>query len=132
MSVVNINGATTKAMYLVPGYIKHVSSTDGTEVVPSGECWEVLNARAVITTTATAGNRTFALRVLTPDSGIAYSAAATANLAASQSNAVRETTLSSPYFAGPGSTVAFIDTANIDAADTKAIVFTVRVQPIPH
>ena len=132
MAIVQINGSSVEAMFLASGYVKQITSTDGTETVPAGESWEVLNARAVITTTATVGNRTFTLRVLTSGGGVAYAAAATANLAASQSNAVRETTPSSPYWAGPGSSVNFTDTAAIDAAgDTLSAVFTVRAHPIP-
>lgn len=132
MAVANLNGAAVQAMYLAPGYIKQITSTDGTETVPAGESWEVLNARGVITTTATVGNRTFTLRVLN-GSAVAYAASATSNLAASQTNAVRETTLTISFWAAAGSEVRFTDTAAIDAAnDTLSIVFTVRVFPIPQ
>lgn len=108
-----------EAAYLAPAS----SPNQELRTVPTGESWELLGASVTATTTATAGNRTIVIRVRNSAGNVLYQTAAGANLAASQTDAIRNYQIGgSPALAAgiivpPGLIVEAFDTAAIDATN---------------
>lgn len=92
------------------------------QTVPGGEAWELIGASVTATSSATAGNRTILIRVRNASGNVFYQTAVSANLAASQTDAIRNFLIGgSPalvqgIFVPSGLIVEAFDAAAIDAA----------------
>lgn len=114
------------------GFVAGDSGSTYQATVPAGESWEILGVVATITTNATVGNRTHVFRVKDGAGSVYYQTAAAANLAASQTAAVRSFLignsglLASNVFAPAGAVVDVFDSAAIAAGDTISVKLMVR------
>jgi len=135
------NGNFTEAVTDTPVIAEMYEGTAGVNdksfVVPSNELWHINFVQAIVTTTATVGNRRMSLSVTNADGNLILAITASATQAASLvrtytglQGQFRETSfvndeLQQPipddFYITPGSTIRVYDLENIDATDTVVI-----------